>query len=500
VFCSGLKVVTTNFFIAFTKTKTCQVHKRLCLPLPMKQAFAVILTISAFVFAMLGHSGCASIIPPEGGPRDTIPPQLVDADPDDSTTNFRGRRITLTFDEFVDLQDLSNNVLFTPVFETDPEIRVRLRTITINLKDTLEPNTTYRLNFGNAIRDLNEGNVSRNFTYTFTTGAAMDSLQFGGRVLLAESGRIDTTLMVALYRNLNDSAVLRERPRYITRLDARGNFLFTNLPAGTFKVYAFGGQGRLRNFREDQLFAFYNDSITVGTTDSILLYAYRERPPAAGPQPGPPTAGRGGFGNDRRLRFTPNLQGTQLDLLKDLTLSFTTPLRSFDSTKISLATDSAFNRTPFTAALDSTRKLLTISTRWRENTLYNLILDRDFAEDTAGRRLLKADTLSFTTKRNAEYGRLQVRIRNADAQRNPVLLFVQNDQVVFSAPLRGGIFSSQLFLPGDYELRILYDANNNGRWDPGQFFGTKKQPEIVQPIEQKITVRPAWDNEFERSL
>jgi hypothetical protein len=156
---------------------------------------------------------------------------------------------------------------------------------------------------------------------------------------------------------------------------------------------------------------------------------------------------------------------------------------------------------PFSALVDSSRKQLHIRSAWKEGTKYNLILAQTFAEDTAGRQLLKADTLNFTTKQLADYGQLRLRIRNIDtAGGRPVLLFVQNGQVVSSALLSGGTFTSRLFAPGEYELRILYDKNGNGKWDPGQFFGTKRQPERVHPVTQNINVKAAWDNEFERSL
>jgi hypothetical protein len=166
---------------------------------------------------------------------------------------------------------------------------------------------------------------------------------------------------------------------------------------------------------------------------------------------------------------------------------------------MSLSTDSTFTPVPFSTALDTSRTQLRIRSRWREGTQYNLVLGKDFAEDTAGRRLLKSDTLNFTTKKLSDYGQLRLRIRNMDTARRPVLQFVQSNQVVFSAPIRSGVFTSRLFVPGEYELRILYDTNDNGKWDPGQFFGTKRQPEIVQPITQGINVKAAWDNEFERS-
>ena len=84
---------------------------------------------------LLAGTGCANIIPPQGGPKDTLPPRLVSADPRDSATNFRGNRIVLNFDEFVDLQNVPQNLLFTPTFATNPQVDVRLRTITIRLRD-----------------------------------------------------------------------------------------------------------------------------------------------------------------------------------------------------------------------------------------------------------------------------------------------------------------------------------------------------------------------------
>src|SRR4028119_1234073 len=129
----------------------------------MRKASVFTLIILMAVVSMVSNSGCATIIPPEGGPRDTLPPILLRAEPEDSALDFKGRRITLNFDEYVDLQELQDNLLFTPVFQENPRVSVRLRTITVSFADTLEANTTYTLNFGNAIRDINENNISRNF-------------------------------------------------------------------------------------------------------------------------------------------------------------------------------------------------------------------------------------------------------------------------------------------------------------------------------------------------
>jgi len=315
----------------------------------MKPAFSVILFVLFVAIATLFGGSCANIIPPEGGPRDSIPPRLLSAVPHDSTLNFRDKKITFTFDEYVDLQDVQNNLIFMPLFENNPRVDVKSKTITVNFRDTLEPNTTYILNFGNAIKDINEGNVLKNFTYTFSTGAALDSLELRGKVILAQTGKIDSTLTVVLYKDLKDSAVRNQRPMYATKLDANGSFHFHNLPSGVFAVYAIGDAGISRRYMNNtQLFAFLDSPVTVGAQDSALtLYAYKETQAktATVSNPALPANGR-----ENRLIFTTNLDNEQQDLNKDLLINFATPLRTFDSTKLVLSADSTFNRTVYSSA------------------------------------------------------------------------------------------------------------------------------------------------------
>lgn len=477
-------------------------RKGLSLPSRMKRLlFSVLPVLLVLSFGLLLSVGCANIVPPSGGPRDSLPPVLVNAVPADSTTNFRGNRITLNFDEYIDLQEVHNNLLFTPIFPNTPIVEARLRTITIRLKDSLESNTTYTFNFGNAIRDINEGNILRNFDYTFSTGAYIDSLQLSGRVVLAQTGGTDSTLIVVLHRNLADSAVEKLQPRYVARVDRQGAFTFRNLPPGTFAIYALGeAQQSRRYMSKSQLFAFADAPVVTGdTTQNMTLLAYREQ--EAAPITGTATATRPQSAADRRLRYTTNLSGNQQGLLDSLVFTFERPLRTFDSAQLSLHTDSTFTPVAtYTTTLDTTRKRLVLHTAWTPGATYHLILNPEFAVDTLGYRLPRRDTLSFTARNLEDYGRITLRLRNIDTAQNPVLQLVQNDKVVFSAPVKNGVFTHSLFMPGDYDLRILYDRNGNGVWDAGQFGTIKRQPEIVRPLTEKINVKPAWDNEFERSL
>jgi hypothetical protein len=449
--------------------------------------------VSAFWISV--PTGCANMIPPSGGPRDTIPPVLIKAIPGDSTINFKGDRILLTFDEDLDdPREPRSNIIFTPSFDVDPEVTTKGKTLTVRFRDTmLRPNTTYVINFGNSIVDITEGNAAKNFIYTFSTGPYLDSLEISGKVLLAENGGVDTTLNIALYRDLRDSAILTKNPQYIVRLDHNGNFRFHNLPKDTFAIYAFGGG---RRYAPSQLFAFADTTVIAGDTDSLVLYAYHPAVAATSARVSLNVGTAKIPMSDRRLRLTPSTTSQQ-DLLNDFTLTFQVPLKSFDSTKMHLATDSVFNPANFVASLDSTKKEVRLKTEWKEGTQYHLILEKDFAADTAGRQLLKTDTISFITKQKSDYASLSLRFKNVNKYKQPVLQFVQNGQVIKSVQLKGNMYSDNMFVAGEYNLRVFDDVNENGKWDEGNFFGKKRQPEIIHPIDRNFTIKANWDNEFD---
>ncbi len=469
--------------------------------------FSAAILFSIAISVIIG-AGCANIVPPQGGPRDSIPPVLLKATPGDSTRNFTGNKITFTFDEFVDVQSVQENMSVSPLPKINPSVEFKLNTVTVKIKDTLEANTTYSFNFGDAIKDYTEGNPLKQFTYTFSTGKYIDSLELTGNVVLAETGKLDTTLIVMLHTNPNDSAIINERPRYITKIDSKGNFIFKNLPPKTFYLYALKDEGGTRRYFSDkQLFAFAEKPVVVdGKTAPVSLYAYAAKTASlqsvlSNINPvGNRTKG-GAVTAEGRLKFQTNLSGGQQDLLSSFFITFEQPLRLFDSTKIKLYTDSTFNPVAaYSFQKDTTNKKVQLIHTWKENTSYHIILDKEFAQDSAGKKLLKTDTLSFTTKKTADYGSLQLKFRNLDTAKHPVLLILLTENIVKSVPLTAAGFSQSLFLPGEYELRILYDENKNGVWDPGQFFGKHKQPELVKPVERKIIVKPAWQNEFEITL
>jgi hypothetical protein len=122
--------------------------------------------------------GCAQMGAPTGGTKDTLPPRLVKALPEENKVQFIGNKIVFSFDEYIDLQDVPANVLVSPLTKINPQIEAKLKTVTVKFKDSLLPSTTYSINFGDAIKDVNEGNPFKNFTYIFPLAITLTLLSF----------------------------------------------------------------------------------------------------------------------------------------------------------------------------------------------------------------------------------------------------------------------------------------------------------------------------------
>jgi uncharacterized protein (DUF2141 family) len=455
----------------------------------------IVLAAAAFCYVLsITGTGCAQIGMPTGGPRDSTPPVLLNATPPNHSIHFNGKQIVLTFDEYVHLQDLQKNLLVAPEPKIIPNINSKLKTVSIKIRDTLQPNTTYSFQLGDAIQDINENNPYHDFTYVFSTGSYIDSLTLNGSVIIAQTGKPDSTLIAMLYKNLDDSAVYKEKPRYVARLDSSGNFHFKNLAAGTYHLFALKDESGQKMYNNpSQLFAFADSAIQIPKEASPeKLYAYAEETnekPAAKP------AAAGKKTTEKVLKYTLSSSGGAQDLLSPLMLSFGIPLKTFDSSKIRL-TDTLFNPVPSTISLDTNRTKIFLNTVWKDDTQYDLVIEKDFATDTLGNELLKADTVRFKTKRSNEYGSIKLNFTNLDKFTHPVLQIVKEGKVVDSFKLTTPTFTRKLFEPGEYELRILNDINDNGTWDPGNYH-LRKQPELVTPIPKKLSLRADWDNEMD---
>ncbi len=469
-----------------------------------------------FIIAIALLHSCANIVPPTGGPRDSLPPVLLKATPVDSTAHFKTNKITLEFDEYVTVDNPQDNVIVWPNPKNPPAIEAKLKTLTIKLRDSLEPNTTYTINFGKSLKDNNEGNADSSFSYAFTTGDKLDGNVLKGNVQMAESGKIDSTLLVVLQTNLNDTAIQKNPPRYYAKLNKKGNFRFYNLPTDTFNVFVVPNDYTKRYDDSTKIFAFLNQPVYVKDTSTkpLALFAYQEfletekkKSVAANTLQNVPdnkNSSKKKKAADTTLKVTASLDNGRQDFLKNLELTFSDTLKSFDSSKFHF-TDTNYVPLPGLKILpDTSANKLILSYKWTENTFYKLVIEKDAVSDSAGYTLAKNDTLSFSTLRESDYGSILMRFQNLDTSRHPVLELLQADKIVQYVPLKTYEWRQKFILPGEYELRMLYDTNRNGKWDAGSYID-KRQPEIVQPAKtrsgnNKVTIRANWDNEENISL
>ncbi len=450
--------------------------------------------ISFLISCSLLSGGCAQIGMPTGGVKDTLAPVLTRSSPTNGSRNVSSNKITLEFDEYIDVQDLQQNLLISPLQNRNPSITANSKSITLRFRDSLLPNTTYNINFGNAVRDINENNILKNLSYVFSTGNSLDSLTLKGNIILAETGAYDSTLLVLLYRNAADSTVKSKKPNYIAKVNSDGSFKFTNLPGASFKIYALkdGDGGKTYNSLSE-VFGFSNDDVSTLNKEEIMLLAYAEELPKENK-----TSTTTKVVAEKKLRIGNNIQGSK-DLLEPLELTFNNTLKIFDTGKIAL-TDTFYNKIkPIHFSIDSTSKTITVTTTWQPDMPLILVIDKDAFEDSAGNKLTKTDTLRFSTKRTEDYGKLILRFNNIDLTKNPVIQFIVSDQVKYSYPITSAEFSNTRFAPGEYGVRILYDKDKNGKWTPGSY-AKKRQPEIVVAMPQKLSIRADWDNEREINL
>ena len=207
----------------------------------MKRLLHII--FSFFFLAYLWN--CAKVGSIDGGPRDRIPPVVVKSDPLDRSLNFSGDQIEITFDEYIKPESISEELVISPPFKDRIETRMRGKTLIIKMEDTLKENTTYTLSFGDAIRDLNEGNVLPDYEFVFSTGNYMDSLAVTGTILQAiDLEPVEEDLHISLYSNLSDSAPYLEVPDYVGKATEKGAFLINNIHPGKYRLFALQDQNR----------------------------------------------------------------------------------------------------------------------------------------------------------------------------------------------------------------------------------------------------------------
>lgn len=215
--------------------------------------------------------GCAKIGMPSGGPKDKEIPVILKSVPLNGATNYSGKEIAITFNEYVVLDKISEKFMVSPPMKKRPEINVRGKSIHIKYEDKLRDSTTYTFYFQDAIRDLNEGNAINNYQFVFSTGPFIDSLSVTGNVYSALNLDPPENTLVLLYSQLDDSSVMKQIPDYIARAESNGEFRIDNVHPGTYRLYALADVDNSKNYNNrDEIFAFYDEPVKITPEKNFL--------------------------------------------------------------------------------------------------------------------------------------------------------------------------------------------------------------------------------------
>lgn len=519
--------------------------------------------------ALLALSGCAVQQKPQGGPRDLVAPKLLKATPLDQTRNFKGKKIELEFDEYFKLNNQYQEISVSPAQERSPEYIQKQKKLVIELKDSLQKNTTYVISFGKAVMDVNEGNIVKNLTYVFATGPSIDSMTISGSVTNAVTQQKEKEVLVLLFNLKQDSTLFgKKKPTLFTTTDSAGNFKFSNLKADNYKIYALKETAADKIYNSDnELIAFKANPIQLRKdTAGINLTLFKEVPdkirfttkafdrdgsmllianrPIARPSvkiifPDGFDAQKLAeinktgdtinvysknmdfdsvklatyengvafdtvrFTKGRRETFTRNValyyNISQNGVIKpgsDLLVTSTLPIESFDQSLITLMEDSA--KVNYTVQRDTTtRKKLIFKYRWKPKVKYTLIFNENSITAFFGDKIKKTQK-TFSLDNPENYGEQTMRIAVPDTSKSYVveLLTSNGDQknvIRTNRISRNSAIEYKMLLAGKYQIRVTYDTNKNGKWDPGSI-SRKTQPENIWADKTVYIVRPNWSD------
>ena len=214
------------------------------------------------MLVIIGYS-CASMGTPDGGPYDEMPPKFIGSNPGLHAVNAKSKKLELAFDEFIKLEKAAEKVVVSPPQLEQPEIKVVGKKVVIELLDSLKDSTTYTIDFSDAIVDNNEGNPMGHFTYSFSTGTSIDTMEVSGTVLNAADLEPIKGIQVGLHKNLNDSALTTLPFDRVSRTDSRGHFIIRGVAPGKYRIYALmdGNQNYLYDSKTEMV--AFSDSIII---------------------------------------------------------------------------------------------------------------------------------------------------------------------------------------------------------------------------------------------
>ena len=504
------------------------------------------------IFTIFLITSCARVGSPTGGPKDTLPPKVLKSSPQNKAVNFKGKEIKILFDEFIQLKDLNKNLLITPPQKKQPEITplgTASKEIRIKFKDSLLPNTTYVINFGESIVDFNEGNKLGNYQFIFSTGNRIDSLSLKGKVTPLYFKKNPEKIIIGLYpsEKFTDSIIFKEPPYYVTRADKNGNFNFNHLKKGTYKIIAINDEvqnyiynpgkeaigfidslihipqdsivkinlfkekekfmlDKLEQLSHNHLQATYNvihDSLHFDflspVTDSLVIMRpektdlwYKSKTDTiklklqAGKYQKEIKAKR----KEKKDSLLVSIEvQANFQVLDSLKIDANIPIEKVNEKKIILLKDSL----PVSYKLGQLPgRKIHLDFDQQTGKAYELILYPGAIKDFLGHENRDTIKRNFAIPPADKYGKLVLDIPNP-TQNYFVELLDENKKIVRKS--RTGKNSNLKFdflKPGKYYVRIIYDPNKNNKWDTGNYL-KHIAPESIIEISTPIEIRANWD-------
>ncbi len=509
-----------------------------------------------FIVPVFILAGCASPRAPTGGDKDEHPPVLIEAESTpNQQTNFKEKEIIITFDEWFTLKNVKAQLVVSPLMPEEPEIKQKGKSIIINLPDSLKEETTYTINFGSSIADLNEGNVLENFAFVFSTGAILDSVFITGKVVSAVTLKPVADVLVMLHPINKDSAVYKDKPEYVSRTDKEGRWKLENIRLDSFRVVALlDGNLNFLYDLETELFGWYELPLHTNQPKILLpeiILFPKERKSAIrdvlhdapgwlkvvvdGPKPLkkplliPPidnvvTAwdgdtihfwyskdldyrGEAVLNNDTSIvqaakstkakrpgmRIT-NLTG-KLPPFGTARLHSAIPFSSVDTSRITFVVDSS-KSVAYNLRIDSLDpRVLLVESQWKLNTNHYLTFLPQALENVLGDQNDTIRTSVQVADLDA-FGNLTIKVSGLDSTMTYLMNLKSGDKLIQTyliKKLKNTVLLKKSLLPGKYSVELIEDINENGFWDTGDY-QEKRQPERKMIFELE-SLRAAWEVE-----
>lgn len=419
----------------------------------------------------------------------------------------------------MEVRDLEKYLRVSPFLNINPTVISYGKRVEIKISDTLRPNTTYRLSLGQALVDNREATPYGDFVYIFSTGAYFDSLQLKGRVYDAATGAPDTASVLLLYAaEENDSAVVRRKPLYAEKVDLSGYFSFRSLPAKSFRIYALqdGNNNYIYDIGRERIGFIGNTVMPSMQPDSLVFPIFRESVDTAalsaikdtalaannpGQRSGslskknalrPPAKNAIGY---QVMADTTNTRQRTFELTQPLTIEMHKELSKLDTGKVYLSYDNGGIEVEAVQTLKVEDGDIKIYTQWQSDKIYTLRLVKGWSKDTSGAELAPGKYF-FRTKQTEDYGTIKIHVDKQYLGDSFVLYVYKDADSIYQKRITDSVVTISLLQPGAYGMRIIKDANKNGKWDEGSLFG-KRQPEQVVPYSGAIMLKAGWESEID---